>query len=395
MPAKYLNPRQSANTTDSNAAPQSTANTTPSSSQTSTTTTIQSDPSTQPSSPQTTSVGTLTSSSSTPESTFSSSSTTSSPITTSSQPQLTKSTSLVSSTSTETSSSTPTSQPDPTSTTSSTSDPAPNTSSTASSSPSPLPSPLPSSISQNNPTSTTPTSTYGGQTTLTITSSYVTIIGPSTISTYSLIPTVISSSSNVTTSATDRTGIIAGSVIGGGLFLIFGLSVFFYRQRQRFKHFHFLDAINVRRRQARARATLLAGEDLDDVDLPRPPPGRYSDHDVPQDPRDNSEFPNDTERGILTGPIVDGGDIDLSHIIDNVMGPSAQEVHYSQNSLSSSYYDSSGHESAPQTRERSNTQLALLEAAGLSSTAGSSMQTTPPSPLGKNDPVVTGGGNAL
>ncbi|KAG2352334.1 hypothetical protein BDR07DRAFT_1438098 [Suillus spraguei] len=355
MPAKYLNPRQSANTTDSNAAPQSTANTTPSSSQVCVLQVhiIILRSNCAPSSPQTTSVGTLTSSSSTPESTFSSSSTTSSPITThltkliyrSSQPQLTKSTSLVSSTSTETSSSTPTSQPDPTSTTSSTSDPAPNTSSTASSSPSPLPSPLPSSISQNNPTSTTPTSTYGGQTTLTITSSYVTIIGPSTISTYSLIPTVISSSSNVTTSATDRTGIIAGSVIGGGLFLIFGLSVFFYRQRQRFKHFHFLDAINVRRRQA---------------------------------------LPNDTERGILTGPIVDGGDIDLSHIIDNVMGPSAQEVHYSQNSLSSSYYDSSGHESAPQTRERSNTQLALLEAAGLSSTAGSSMQTTPPS-----------GGNAL
>lgn len=223
----------------------------------------------------------------------------------------------------------------------------------------------------------------------------MTVIGTSTIPTYSLIPTVISPTSNVTTSATDRTGIIAGSVIGGGLVLILGLSVFFYRQRQRFKRFHFLDAINVRRRQARARATLLAGEDLDDVDLPRPPPGRYSDHDAPQDPHDNPELPNDIDRGILPGPVVDGGDIDLSHIIDNVMGPSAEEVHYSQNSPSSSYYDSLGHEPAPQTRERSNTQLALLEAAGLGSTAGPSMPTMRPSPLGKNDPFVTGGGNAL
>ncbi|KAG1840633.1 hypothetical protein F4604DRAFT_436160 [Suillus subluteus] len=267
-------------------------------------------------------------------------------------------------------------------------------------SPSPSPSqsqsPSPPSISQNNPTSTTPTSTNGGQTTSTITSSYVTVIGSSTISTFSLIPTVISLPSNTTTGTTDRTAVIAGSVIGGGLVLIVGLSVFFYRQRQRFKHFHFLDAINVRRRQARARATLLAGEDLEDVDLPRPPPGRYSDYDSPWDPRDSSGSLNDTERGRFMGSVVHGGDVDLSHIVDDVMGPSASGVHYSQNSLSSSYYDLSGHESTPQTRERPNaSQIALIEAAGLSTTGDPGMQPIRPSPLGNNDPVVTGGGNAL
>jgi hypothetical protein len=184
-------------------------------------------------------------------------------------------------------------------------------------------------------------------------------------------------------------------VIGGGLVLILGLSVFFYRQRQRFKHFHFLDAINVRRRQARARATLLAGEDLEDVDLPRPPPGRYSDYDTPWDPRDSSGSLNDTERGGLVGSVVRGGEIDLSHIVDDVMGPSASGVHYSQNSLSSSYYDLSGQESTPQTRERPNaSQIALIEAAGLGTTGDPSVQPTRPSPLGNNDPV-TGGSNAL
>ncbi|KAG1788923.1 uncharacterized protein HD556DRAFT_1275797 [Suillus plorans] len=212
---------------------------------------------------------------------------------------------------------------------------------------------------------------------------------------FSLIPTVVSESSTTTTGATDRTAVIAGSVIGGGLFLIIGLSVFFYRQRQRFKHFHFLDAINVRRRQARARATMLASEDLEDVDVVRPPPGRYSDHDAPWDSHDSSGS-NHTERRTLMSHIEHSGDIDLSHIIDDVMGPSALGVHYSQNSLSSSYRDLSGDESAPQTRERTS-QIALLEAAGLSTTGGPSMQPMQPSPLGNNDPgpVVTGGGNAL
>ncbi|KAG1767852.1 hypothetical protein EV702DRAFT_1145862 [Suillus placidus] len=350
----------------------------------------------QAGSPQATSVGLLTSSSTpTPQASSSPDVGTTSPaITTSSQPELTTSSSLISSTSPETSSSIPTSQP-PTSITSSVSSsphtpasvPAPTTTTTSSSSLSPT--------SQNNAASTTPTSTYGGQTTSTITSSFVTVIGSSSITSFTLIPTVISSSSTTTTAAADRTSIIAGSVIGGGLLLIIGLSVFFYRQRRRFKHFHFLDAINVRRRQVRARATLLAGEDLEDVDLPRPPPGRYSDYDTPWDPRDSSGSLNDTERGNLMGPIVRGRDIDLSHIVDDVMGPSAPGVHYSQNSLPSSYRDLSGYESEPQTREVSNaSQIALLEAAGLSSMGGPSMQPTRSSPLGNNDPVVTGGSNA-
>lgn len=183
-------------------------------------------------------------------------------------------------------------------------------------------------------------------------------------------------------------------MIGGGLLIILVLSVFFYRQRQRFKQFHFLDAINVRKRQARVRATLLAGEDLEDVDLARPPPGRYSDYDAPWDSRDSSGSLNDTERGNLMGP-VHGGDIDLSQIVDDVMGPSAQGVHYSQNSLPSFYHDLSGHESVPQTREISNaSQIALIEAAGLSNAGGPSMQPTQSSSLGNNDPAISGGGHA-
>jgi hypothetical protein len=150
----------------------------------------------------------------------------------------------------------------------------------------------------------------------------------------------------------------------------------------------------VRKRQARVRATLLAGEDLEDVDLARPPPGRYSDYDAPWDSRDSSGSLNDTERGNLMGP-VHGGDIDLSQIVDDVMGPSAQGVHYSQNSLPSFYHDLSGHESVPQTREISNaSQIALIEAAGLSNAGGPSMQPTQSSSLGNNDPAISGGGHA-
>ncbi|KAG2344940.1 hypothetical protein BDR05DRAFT_1058764 [Suillus weaverae] len=392
-----FNPRQSSPSTNTTTAQSSVTTDAPTltatDTQASTIATILSSTS-QAGSPQATSVGFLTSSSPTPQATSSPDVGTTSPaITTSSQPELTTSSSLISSTSPETSSSIPTSQP-PTSITSSVSSsshtpasaPAPTTTSSSSL----------SFASQNNAASTTPTSTYPeGQTTSTITSSFVTVIGSSSITSYTLIPTVISSSSTTTTAAADRTSIIAGSVIGGGLLLILGLSVFFYRQRRRFKHFHFLDAINVRRRQARARATLLAGEDLEDVDLPRPPPGRYSDYDTPWDPRDSSGSLNDTERGNLMGPIVRGRDIDLSHIVDDVMGPSTPGVHYSRNSLPSSYRDLSGYESEPQTREISNaSQIALLDAAGLSSMGGPNMQPTRSSPLGNNDPVVTGGSNA-
>lgn len=151
----------------------------------------------------------------------------------------------------------------------------------------------------------------------------------------------------------------------------------------------------MRRRQARARATLLAGEDLEDVDLARPPPGRYSDYDTPWDSRDSSGSLNDNEHGRLMGQVVPGGDIDLSHIVDDIMGPPAPGVHYSQNSLSSFYQDFSGHESVPQTREISNaSQIALMEAAGLSSAGGPSTQPAQSGPIGNNDPTVSGGGRA-
>ena len=90
-------------------------------------------------------------------------------------------------------------------------------------------------------------------------------------------------------------------------------------------------------------------------------------------------------------PLARGADIDLSHNVDDVMGPSPSGLHYSQNSLASSYQDLPGHnESEPHTRELSNiSQIALLEAAGLASAGGSTVQPTRPSPLGKNDTVAT------
>jgi len=224
--------------------------------------------------------------------------------------------------------------------------------------------------------------------------------------TASLIPTTISS--DVTNNASsNRTAIIAGSVIGSGLLLILTLSIFFYRQRKRFKRFHFLDGINMRRRAARNRATLLEGEDLDDVTLARPPPGRCSDYDSPWDPRDSSGSLGHSERGTLVDPLMRGADIDLSHIVDDVMGPSGSGsgsgpgMHYSQYSVTSSYRDLPGRdrddsmiEGESRTGQLSNaSQIALLEAAGL---AGD-VHPTRPSPLGRKGnesdaaSVITGG----
>ncbi|KAG0696827.1 hypothetical protein DFH29DRAFT_949259 [Suillus ampliporus] len=314
---------------------------------------------------------------------------------TSSQPESTTSTSDIPSTSPETSSSTLTSRSS-TSTSQSSTSTAPSTSSPSPSSSTSPPSPVPpNSPTPNSPTatSTTPTPTYGGQTTSYITSSVVTVINSTPTTFETVIPTVIGIAPTTNSGTNHYNAIVAGSVIGGGLLLILGLSVFFYRQRRRFKHFHFLDAINLRRRQASARETLLSGEDLDDVALARPPPERYSDYDTPWDPHSNTGSLNDNERGQLIDPLLRGADIDLSHIINDVMGPSSSGVQYSQNSISSSHRDLPGHdESEPQTRELSNvSQIALLEAAGLA--GGSAVQPARPSPLGKNDPVVTEGGN--
>lgn len=123
---------------------------------------------------------------------------------------------------------------------------------------------------------------------------------------------------------------------------------------------------------------------MDDVDLARPPPGRYSDYDSPWDPNDSSGSLVDSEHGRLMNPLVRGVDIDLSHIVDDVMGPSTSGpgMHYFQNSVPSSYRDLPGQDETmiggePHTRELSNaSQISLLGAAGL---AGP----TRPSPLGK------------
>ena len=152
--------------------------------------------------------------------------------------------------------------------------------------------------------------------------------------------------------------------------------------------------MDVHRRQARARATLLAGEDLDDLTLSRPPPGRYTDYDNPWDPRDSSGSLGDSQRGIVD-PLIRGADVDLSHIVDDVMGPSTSrsDVFYYHNSVSSSYRDFQERDETmiggnPQTRELNNaSQIALLEAAGLT-------RPTPSSPSGKpegdNDAVGAG-----
>lgn len=95
--------------------------------------------------------------------------------------------------------------------------------------------------------------------------------------------------------------------------------------------------------------------------------------------------------------------VDLSHIVDDVMGPSYPMsggdpgIHYSQHSVSSSYRDlpgsgpGPGHDDPP-TRELSlpnASQIALLEAAGLAGPAR-------PSPLGQNenDAATAVGGDA-
>lgn len=161
----------------------------------------------------------------------------------------------------------------------------------------------------------------------------------------------------------------------------------------------------MRRREARARATLLEGEDLNDVTLTRPPPGRYSDYDSPWDPRDSSGSLGNSERGTLVDPLMRGADIDFSHIVDDVMGPSGAGsgpgMHYTQYSVTSSYRDLPGRdrddsmiEGESRTRQLSNgSQIALLEAAGL---AGD-VQPTRPSPLGRSEnengaaSVITGG----
>ncbi|KAF8415710.1 hypothetical protein L210DRAFT_3657143 [Boletus edulis BED1] len=197
-----------------------------------------------------------------------------------------------------------------------------------------------------------------------------------------------------TPSSSHRTAIIAGSAAGGTALLILILSLAFCARRKQFKRLDFIQAISLKRKRERSRATLL---DLDDVDLARPPQ-RYSDYDTPWDgsqraliggrrtPASRSESgsafkeevwsppnlianANAHERTRLIEPVVytDYPELDLSRIVDDVMGPSSSGAHFSDRSVASMYrgsmVESEGVVHSRTVSDASNT--ALLEAAGL------------------------------
>ncbi|KIJ64195.1 hypothetical protein HYDPIDRAFT_167947 [Hydnomerulius pinastri MD-312] len=217
---------------------------------------------------------------------------------------------------------------------------------------------------------------------------------------------------------------------GAAVLIIIVLSIAFYSRRKHFKRLKFLDAITSRRKQAHSRAMLLAGEDLDDVDLARPPPGRYSDYETPWDgssppgsqrslmgaaprPPTHRSTPSDTgsafredvwpppsETSRLMDPLARGADVDLSRIVDDVMGPPVHAVHFSQQSISSSHrgsgYESDGSRGEElHSRNLSNTsQVALLEAAGLAPVTATTNAPARSSPLTQagNSPSSAGHG---
>ncbi|KAF8835810.1 hypothetical protein BDN67DRAFT_388753 [Paxillus ammoniavirescens] len=249
----------------------------------------------------------------------------------------------------------------------------------------------PSTTSPPQTTSHPPGSTSPPGTPTTITSSYVTYINGSQVATQTIIPTTIPSPQNT---SSNRTLTIAGSAAGAAALLIAILSIAFCARRKHFKRLKFLDAITSRRKQAHSRATLLAGEDLDDVGLAQRPPGRYSDYETPWDGSQRSlvgrgnvsrgsetgsvfredVWPPPSESSRLMDPLAQSMSIDLRRIVDDVMGPSTEAVHFSQHSISSSHrgsVDESDGGRGEHSRNWSNgSQVALLEAAGLGSPAG-------------------------
>ncbi|KZT00428.1 uncharacterized protein LAESUDRAFT_816522 [Laetiporus sulphureus 93-53] len=270
-------------TSSSSPAPQASSST--SSSETTSTSTSSSDTAT--STPSSTSTSTSTSISSSPQSTTSSSSspppTTSSTYTTSSDPPTSSSTNASASTSAHTTSSS-SSQPSPSNISSPPTQTAASTSNTASTSDPQQPTSTASS--------TTSASSIKGEIQTTITSSFVTTINGSAVSTFSLIPTTLSAPTSTTSSATNK-AIIAGSVSGVAAFLALALAMILFYRRHQHKKLNFF-----RRKDKTPRNMLLAGEDMDDYDLP-PTMRSYSD------------FPGPSSRtasyysGSLNGPPLD------------------------------------------------------------------------------------------
>ncbi|KAI6013239.1 hypothetical protein EDC04DRAFT_718802 [Pisolithus marmoratus] len=115
----------------------------------------------------------------------------------------------------------------------------------------------------------------------TITSSFVTVIGSSTHTTQTLIATVIPSQSS--SSSDQRAAIIGGSAAGGAILLVIIVAIIYILRQKHFKRLRILDAIMYTRNQAAKRAMLLAGEDLDDDFYP--PPSGHRDYETPWDVR--------------------------------------------------------------------------------------------------------------
>ncbi|KAG6333794.1 hypothetical protein ID866_5289 [Astraeus odoratus] len=292
----------------------------------------------------------------------------------------------------------------------------------------------PSTSSSTSP-SPTPFSTSGTPTTSGILSTYVTVVSGSTYTTLGLIPTTVPPQPS--SSSDSRAAIIGGSAAGAAIVIICLVSVTFFFRRKRVKRLRILDAITSSQKQAQQRAMLLAGEDLDDIDMSHySSAGRYRDFDASWDvgspqgsmsirsfippgspgfgphpgpsPLPSAGFsspgasirgmgmsstptfhqsrrsdtgslfqedvwPPPNERSRLVDPLMHGRDIDLSRIVDDVMGPSASSPpsgvgDRQEQSAVSSVVPNSG---------ANTSHVALLEAAGLSG----------PSPASESDPL--------
>ena len=171
----------------------------------------------------------------------------------------------------------------------------------------------------------------------------------SLLQSYVLIPTTLGDPGSVM-STTERNTIIAGSVAGGVVFIILVAAIFlFYRRHQNKKRGFFPSS------EPRPRTMLLAGEDLDDdygysrqtSNPPTPLPSSFRHTESPvnnilrsssidQSPRllrprasetgsifhEGGIWPPPSDSSRLVDPILAGSHINLSNIIDDVMGNS-------------------------------------------------------------------------
>ncbi|KZT24626.1 hypothetical protein NEOLEDRAFT_1178995 [Neolentinus lepideus HHB14362 ss-1] len=249
----------------------------------------------------------------------------------------------------------------PSSTTSSSSS---RSSSSSSSSTSSTPSSSSSSTDSSTTSSTETTTSF--QLSTTTSSGHVSYITSSTVITengqvstsYTVIPTIWSGQSTPM-STSQRNAIIAGSVVAGCFLLtLLGALLFFHKRHQYKKLFFF------RRKPAKPRSQLLAGEDFEDdhdtsMQQYRDDPfaARRSYDSGPSLMRPRQEtgslfheavWPPPSGGGRFIDPLVAGSsNVDLSGIVDNVMGPSSGQhmgggVHASEVSLDSYYPPSSG-----------------------------------------------------